>query len=207
MNILIIIKKMSKGLPYKVLILGDSTVGKTCFLVRYVDDSFDDSTLLSVGMDYRLKNVKTEDGTKVKLQIWDTCGQERYRSISKNYYKGANAIILVFSLIDKKSFDSVENWINQIKEEASESILIILVGNKSDLIEKRVISYEEAEKLAKEFNINYFECSAKTGKNINVAFNDLIEQMVEKTDKTKESTTQLNSENLGNKKKTCCNKS
>ena len=198
---------MSKGLPYKVLILGDSTVGKTCFLVRYVDDSFDDSTLLSVGMDYRLKNVKTEDGTKVKLQIWDTCGQERYRSISKNYYKGANAIILVFSLIDKKSFESVENWINQIKEEASESILIILVGNKSDLIEKRVISYEEAEKLAKEFNINYFECSAKTGKNINVAFNDLIEQMVKKTDKTKDSTTQLNSENLGNKKKTCCNKS
>ena len=198
---------MSKGLPYKVLILGDSTVGKTCFLVRYVDDSFDDSTLLSVGMDYRLKNVKTEDGTKVKLQIWDTCGQERYRSISKNYYKGANAIILVFSLIDKKSFESVENWINQIKEEASESILIILVGNKSDLIEKRVISYEEAEKLAKEFNINYFECSAKTGENINVAFNDLIEQMVKKTDKTKECTTQLNSENLGNKKKTCCNKS
>ena len=198
---------MSKGLPYKVLILGDSTVGKTCFLVRYVDDSFDDSTLLSVGMDYRLKNVKTEDGTKVKLQIWDTCGQERYRSISKNYYKGANAIILVFSLIDKKSFESVENWINQIKEEASESILIILVGNKSDLIEKRVISYEEAEKLAKEFNINYFECSAKTGENINVAFNDLIEQMVKKTDKTKDSTTQLNSENLGNKKKTCCNKS
>ena len=198
---------MFKGLPYKVLILGDSTVGKTCFLVRYVDDSFDDSTLLSVGMDYRLKNVKTEDGTKVKLQIWDTCGQERYRSISKNYYKGANAIILVFSLIDKKSFESVENWINQIKEEASESILIILVGNKSDLIEKRVISYEEAEKLAKEFNINYFECSAKTGENINVAFNDLIEQMVKKTDKTKECTTQLNSENLGNKKKTCCNKS
>ena len=198
---------MSKGLPYKVLILGDSTVGKTCFLVRYVDDSFDDSTLLSVGMDYRLKNVKTEDGTKVKLQIWDTCGQERYRSISKNYYKGANAIILVFSLIDKKSFESVENWINQIKEEASESILIILVGNNSDLIEKRVISYEEAEKLAKEFNINYFECSAKTGENINVAFNDLIEQMVKKTDKTKDSTTQLNSENLGNKKKTCCNKS
>ena len=198
---------MSKGLPYKVLILGDSTVGKTCFLVRYVDDSFDDSTLLSVGMDYRLKNVKTEDGTKVKLQIWDTCGQERYRSISKNYYKGANAIILVFSLIDKKSFESVENWINQIKEEASESILIILVGNKSDLIEKRVISYEEAEKLAKEFNINYFECSAKTGENINVVFNDLIEQMVKKTDKTKDSTTQLNSENLGNKKKTCCNKS
>ena len=198
---------MSKGLPYKVLILGDSTVGKTCFLVRYVDDSFDDSTLLSVGMDYRLKNVKTEDGTKVKLQIWDTCGQERYRSISKNYYKGANAIILVFSLIDKKSFDSVENWINQIKEEASESILIILVGNKSDLIEKRVISYEEAEKLAKEFNINYFECSAKTGENINVAFNDLIEQMVKKTDKTKDSTTQLNSENLGKNKKTCCNKS
>ena len=109
-----------------------------------IDDSFDDSTLLSAGMDYRLKNVKTEDGTKVKLQIWDTCGQERYRSISKNYYKGANAIILVFSLIDKKSFESVENWINQIKEEASESILIILVGNKSDLIEKRVISYEEA---------------------------------------------------------------
>ena len=198
---------MSKGLPYKVLILGDSTVGKTCFLVRYVDDSFDDSTLLSVGMDYRLKNVKTEDGTKVKLQIWDTCGQERYRSISKNYYKGANAIILVFSLIDKKSFDSVENWINQIKEEASESILIILVGNNSDLIEKRVISYEEAEKLAKEFNINYFECSAKTGENINVAFNDLIEQMVKKTDKTKDSTTQLNSENLGKNKKTCCNKS
>ena len=207
MNILIKIKKMSKELPYKVLILGDSTVGKTCFLIRYVDDSYDDSTLATMGMDYRLKNVKMEDGTKVKLHIWDTVGQERYRSISKNFYKGAHAIILIFSIVDKKSFGSVENWINKIKEEASESVSIILVGNKCDLKEERLIPYEEAEKLAKEFNINYFECSAKTGENINVAFNDLIEQMVEKTDRTKDSTTQLNSENLGNKKKTCCNKS
>ena len=196
---------MPKNLPYKVFILGDSQVGKTCFLIRYLDDSFNGSSLATIGMDYRLKNVEREDGSKIKLHLWDTCGQERFKSIPKMFVKGAHAIILMFSLTDKNSFNSIRDWIKKIKEDANERILIILVGNKNDLGLERQINKEEAEKLAKECNTKYYECSAKTGDNINFIFNDLIEQMVKKTDKFKENKTKLSKEKLTTKKgNSCC---
>ena len=104
-----------KEFLYKILILGDSSVGKTCFLTRYADNTFQEAHMSTIGIDYKLKNVQTENGKVAKLQIWDTAGQDRFRSITKNYYKGANGIIVIFSVTDKKSFDNVKKWIHQIK--------------------------------------------------------------------------------------------
>ena len=159
---------------YKIVILGDTSVGKNCFFNRYVDNTFEEKTLGTIGIEYRLKNVQLENGSTIKLQIWDTAGQERFNSISKSYYRGAHAIILIFSVDNKKSFENVKTWVNQIKEETNEKITLILVGNKIDLVDKREIMENEGEELANEFDINYYECSAKTGENINLAFNELL---------------------------------
>ena len=192
---------------YKIVILGDTSVGKTCFFNRYVDNTFEEKTLGTIGIEYRLKNVQLENGSTIKLQIWDTAGQERFNSISKSYYRGAHAIILIFSVTNKKSFENVKTWVNQIKEETNEKITLILVGNKIDLVDKREIMESEGEELANEFDINYYECSAKTGENINLAFNELIKKMVKKIDKTKDNSTKLILENKQNKKgNSCCKK-
>ena len=163
---------------YKILILGDSTVGKTCFLTRYADNTFQENQMATLGVDYKLKNVKMEDGNIVKLQIWDTAGQDRFHSLTRNYFKGAHGIILLYDITTQSSFDNVSKWIKQIKEDASEKVVIILVGNKIDLEHKRVIPTEEGEKIAEDFGLIFFECSAKTGKNINEAFNELIKKTV-----------------------------
>ncbi len=163
---------------YKILILGDSTVGKTCFLTRYADNTFQENQMATLGVDYKLKNVKMEDGNTVKLQIWDTAGQDRFHSLTRNYFKGAHGIILLYDITTQSSFDNVSNWIKQIKEDASEKVVIILVGNKIDLEHKRAIPTEEGEKIAEDFGLIFFECSAKTGKNINEAFNELIKKTV-----------------------------
>ena len=163
---------------YKILILGDSTVGKTCFLTRYADNTFQENQMATLGVDYKLKNVKMEDGNIVKLQIWDTAGQDRFHSLTRNYFKGAHGIILLYDITTQSSFDNVSKWIKQIKEDASEKVVIILVGNKIDLEHKRAIPTEEGEKIAEDFGLIFFECSAKTGKNINEAFNELIKKTV-----------------------------
>ena len=175
--------KSKKETLYKILILGDGSVGKTSFLTRYADNSFQESVLSTIGVDYKLKNVQLDDGRTVKLQIWDTAGQDRFRSIAKNYYKGANGIVVVFSVIDKESFKNVRTWISQIKEEVDEKVTIILVGNKIDREEVRVVTKEKGEELAKEFGLPFFECSAKTGVNITTAFNELVKRVVEISDK------------------------
>ena len=163
---------------FKILILGDSTVGKTCFLTRYADNTFQENQMATLGVDYKLKNVKMEDGNIVKLQIWDTAGQDRFHSLTRNYFKGAHGIILLYDITTQSSFDNVSKWIKQIKEDASEKVVIILIGNKIDLEHKRAIPTEEGEKIAEDFGLIFFECSAKTGKNINEAFNELIKKTV-----------------------------
>ena len=119
-----------KEFIYKILLLGDSSVGKTCFLMRYTDNTFQDIHMSTIGLDYKLKNVQLEDGKMVKIQVWDTAGQDRFRSITKNYYKGAHGIILIYDVTENKSFENVKNWMNQIKEEVSNRVTIVLVGNK-----------------------------------------------------------------------------
>ena len=112
-------KKMDASEPplYKILLLGDSTVGKTCFLLRYVDDSFLDLHMATIGLDYRLKTLILEEQKIVKVQLWDTAGQDKFRAITRNYYKGASGIILIFDVTNVKSYENIKKWINEIKEE------------------------------------------------------------------------------------------
>ena len=192
-----------KELLYKILLLGDSSVGKTCFLMRYSDNTFQEIHMSTIGLDYKLKNVQIDDGKIVKIQIWDTAGQDRFRSITKNYYKGAHGIILIYDVTSRKTFENVKNWVTQIKEEVSDKVTIILVGNKIDDEKNRKVSTEEGEKMAKECGLNFFETSAKAGINIDTTFNELVKKTVETYSKIDEKGDKLKSKKPGNKK-ICC---
>ena len=197
---------MEEEIIYKVLLLGDSSVGKTCFLLRYCDKSFQDVHLSTIGLDYRLKTITLKNNRTVKLQIWDTAGQDRFRAITKNYYKSANGVILIYDITNIQTYENVKNWISQIKEEANPNVIIYLVGNKIDLPkEKRVVNIEDGEKIAEEFEIKFKEASAKSGTNVNEIFEELVEQIDEKFSKLetpkKKKGNQLYT---GKKKKKCC---
>ena len=187
---------------YKILLLGDTSVGKTCFLMRYTDNTFQEIHLSTIGLDYKLKNVQLEDGKFVKIQIWDTAGQDRFRSITKNYYKGAHGIILLYDITDRRSFDNVKTWIEQIREEVGDKVSIILVGNKIDEVDGRKVKTEEGEKVANEIGLSFFECSAKTGENIDMIFNEMVKKTVEANTKLEGKGNKLNSKK--NKKRGCC---
>ena len=133
--------------------------------------------MATIGIDYKIKNIEMEDGKNIKLQIWDTAGADRFRSITKNYFKGASGMVLIYDITNKESFYNIKNWINQIREEASDKIPIILVGNKIDNEKKRIITYEEGIILAEEYGIMFSECSAKTGENIDYIFKELVEMI------------------------------
>ena len=165
---------------YKVLLLGDSTVGKTCFLLRYCDKTFQDAHLSTIGLDYRLKSMTLKNKKNIKLQIWDTAGQDRFRAITKNYYKGANGIILIYDVTNLQTFENVKNWITQIREEANKNVVIFLAGNKADLPEEsRAVQKEDGQKMAEEYNIPFQETSAKEGINVNETFQELVEKIDE----------------------------
>jgi small GTP-binding protein len=175
---------MEEEIVYKVLLLGDSSVGKTCFLLRYCDKSFQDVHLSTIGLDYRLKSMTLKNNKNIKLQIWDTAGQDRFRAITKNYYKGANGIILIYDITNMQTYENVKNWISQIKEEANPNVIIYLVGNKIDVPDdQRLVKAEDGQKIADEFNLPFNEASAKDGTNVNEIFQELLEQIDEKYSK------------------------
>ena len=169
--------KINTDCVYKVLLLGDSTVGKTCVLLKYTDKIFQDTHMMTIGLDYRLKTMKLQNGQDVKLQIWDTAGQDRFRSITKNYYKGSNGIILIYDVTSLKTFENVKSWVSQIHEEISDKVVIYLVGHKVDMEEERKVTTEEGQKLAEELGVPFIETSAKSGLNIDEIFNDIVERI------------------------------
>ena len=162
---------------YKVLLLGDSTVGKTCFLMKYTDKTFQDIHMATIGLDYRLKSMKLKSGKSIKLQIWDTAGQDRFRAITKNYYKGSHGIILIYDITNIQSFENVKTWVNQIREEASPNVIIYIAGNKVDMENERKVDKDDGEKLAEDLGFPFVETSAKNGININETFEDLVERI------------------------------
>ena len=157
---------------FKLLIIGESGVGKTCLLLRFTDDSFTQNHLTTIGIDFKIKIINIEDKL-IKLQIWDTAGQERFRTITKTYYKGAHGIILTYDVTDQNSFKNIRNWIKQIEANAQTSVKKVLVGNKCDKPD-RVVTEEEGKKLADDYSMSFFETSAKTNQNVNerVLFNE-----------------------------------
>ena len=191
-----------KEFLYKILLLGDAAVGKTCFLMQYTENTFQEIHMSTIGLDYKLKNVQLDEGKIVKIQIWDTAGQDRFRSITKNYYKGAHGIILIYDVTNRKTFDNVRDWVEQIREEVSDKVSIILVGNKIDNVEGRKVTTEEGQKMADECQLSFFECSAKSGENIDHTFNELVKKTVEYYKKDDGKGSKLNSKK--SKKKGCC---
>eukprot|EP00512_Aurantiochytrium_limacinum_P004059 CAMPEP_0171495444 /NCGR_PEP_ID=MMETSP0958-20121227/6149_1 /TAXON_ID=87120 /ORGANISM="Aurantiochytrium limacinum, Strain ATCCMYA-1381" /LENGTH=216 /DNA_ID=CAMNT_0012029435 /DNA_START=433 /DNA_END=1083 /DNA_ORIENTATION=+ len=155
----------------KLLMIGDSGVGKTCLLLRYANDSFSPTFITTIGIDFKIKTIQLDDKT-IKLQIWDTAGQERFRTITTSYFRGAQGILLVYDVTDRGSFDNIANWMGQISNHAESNISKVLIGNKADVDpSERVVSTEEGQKLAQEFGIdNFFEASAKQDINVKQAF-------------------------------------
>ncbi|XP_061740238.1 ras-related protein Rab-37-like isoform X2 [Nerophis ophidion] len=155
---------------YKVMLLGDSAVGKTCILLRFKDGAFVGGNFIAtVGIDFRNKVVDV-DNLKVKLQIWDTAGQERFRSVTHAYYRDAQALLLLYDITSKPSFDNIRAWLNEIHDYTQKDVVIMLLGNKSDMAAERVVKTEDGEKLAKEYGVPFMETSAKTGINVELAF-------------------------------------
>ena len=164
---------------YKILILGDATVGKTSLLVRYIDNKFEGDTLATLGVDIKYKYV-TLDNKKIRMNIWDTAGQDRFRNIAKNYFKGSNAVIFVFDVNSKQTLEKIKFWIENVKEHSSEdNIIEVIVGNKIDIEGKHEVTKEEMKTLGKEIGIQIFETSAKTGEGINEVFTYLVNQLIQ----------------------------
>jgi small GTP-binding protein len=190
---------------YKVLLLGDWSVGKTCLLMRYMDNTFTEMHLSTIGIDSKVKIVNLKEGLDAKIQIWDTAGQERYKTIAKSYIKGANGILLVYDVTQRTSFEGIKNWVKQIKDQVSSRVSVVLIGNKTDLVDKREVKTEEGEELGKEYNYQFFETTAKDGININEAFEALIKTIAEKYSyKPVNHGYKLENEKVLNESKGCC---
>ncbi|GMH25670.1 hypothetical protein Nepgr_027513 [Nepenthes gracilis] len=129
---------------FKLLLIGDSSVGKSCLLLRFADDSYVDSYISTIGVDFKIRTVEL-DGKTIKLQIWDTAGQERFRTITSSYYRGAHGIIIVYDVTEMESFNNVKQWLNEIDRYANDSVCKLLVGNKCDLVENKVVDRETAK--------------------------------------------------------------
>mmetsp|Transcript_24567 Transcript_24567/g.68383 ORF Transcript_24567/g.68383 Transcript_24567/m.68383 type:complete len:212 (+) Transcript_24567:43-678(+) len=170
----------------KLLLIGDSGVGKSCLLLRYSDDSFTSSFITTIGIDFKIKSIMCGDA-KVKLQIWDTAGQERFRTITTAYYRGAMGILLVYDVADEQSFTNVRNWMRQIDQNAAENVTRILIGNKCDVeASERAVTPEQGKALAEEYGIKFFETSAKLNTNVDESFmaiaKDIVERLKENPD-------------------------
>ena len=164
---------------FKILTIGESGVGKTSILRRFVENKFLKNHLATIGIDFKTKTLTIND-QEIKLKIWDTAGQERFRNITTQYYKGADGIVLVYDVTDEASFDKIKDWMDQILSNTNkDEICLILLGNKCD-IEKRSISYEQGKTLANELQVNFFETSAQTGQNIKDAFETLTADIMKK---------------------------
>lgn len=187
---------------YKILLLGDSSVGKSCILMRYTDNTFQEVFLSTIGIDFKFKDVELDNGKKVKIQIWDTAGQDRFHSMTRTYFKGAQGIILVYDVTNRKTFENIKKWVSQIKEEVSDKVSIVLVGNKIDIVEGRRVNIEEGEKMAKECGISYFETSAKLGQNIDSTFKELVKMTVKSYGNINIKSSKLNFKK--SKKSGCC---
>ncbi|KAM9410336.1 ras-related protein Rab-8B [Pholidichthys leucotaenia] len=162
---------MAKTYDYllKLLLIGDSGVGKTCLLFRFSEDAFNTTFISTIGIDFKIRTIEL-DGKKIKLQIWDTAGQERFRTITTAYYRGAMGILLVYDITNDKSFDNIRNWIRNIEEHASSDVEKMILGNKCDMNEQRKVSKERGEKLAIDYGVKFLETSAKSSINVEEAF-------------------------------------
>ena len=197
----------------KIVLIGDSTVGKTNIMSKYLKGQFMESSKATIGVEFHSK-IFNHEGHKINAQMWDTAGQEKYRSISASYFKGSKGAFIVYDITKKDTFDSIEKWLNELKLNGDPGIVTFIIGNKNDLEEFRQVSKEEGEEKAKSFQCGFLETSALSGDNIDLAFELMIGQIYDKYSKSSNNEEiiissngqDLNLEKVDNKKKKkgCC---
>jgi len=193
---------------FKLVLVGDSGVGKTSLLLRFMDDQFTTSYISTIGVDFRFKRIEL-DGQVVKLQIWDTAGQERFRTITSAYYRGADGIVMLYDVTSSESFDHVEEWLSEVNRYATPETEKLVVGNKADLEDQRQVSVESGQQLSQQLNIPHFETSAKSNTNVDEAFTLMAEKLLKSKKAEKEQRSvqlHLVGGNQSKNKLTCCQK-
>ena len=194
---------------FKILLIGDLGVGKSCVILRYVEGDFPGNIMSSIGVDFKTKQIELDDRL-IKMQIWDTAGHEKFRTITTSYYKSAHAIIILYDITQKASFDHIRNWITEIDKFGKQGVLKVIVGNKLDMENNRKITKEAAENLALKYGIKLWEVSAKDNTNIEEMFLDTIKTLLEKNSKiisegsSMATNIQLNKNVKNKKNKKCC---
>ena len=204
----------------KIILLGDVSVGKTAIINRYIDGKFDDNYSCTINVQSRKKKISFNQDISIEMSIWDTCGEEKFRAITRQYYRESNGILLVFDINRNKTFLNLTKWMKEIKEVAPKDVLIALIGNKVDL--KREVNKNDVENFAEENNLIYYEISAKDGINVDFAFEKLAKVIIEKMkdenenrlkekddsiyDLTFEDIQTKSLDNIYGKKSNCCNK-
>lgn len=161
---------------YKIVFLGNQSVGKTSIIHRFIYDSFDDSYQATIGIDFMSQKMYVEDKIII-LNLWDTAGQERFKSLIPSYIKDSAVAIVCYDVTSRESFDSVEKWIEDAKALRDDDVLLILAGNKADMVDRRQVSTEEGREYANKMNLLFFETSAKVGTNIKTLFNELAKKL------------------------------
>ena len=162
---------------FKLLLIGNSSVGKSSLLFRFVENVWDDSFVPTIGVDFKLKTLEV-NGKKVKLQIWDTAGQERFKNITASYYRGGNGVLVVYDITDRESFENLNSWLIEIEKNANKNVYKLLIGNKSDLEEKRKVTFQEGTDFAKSNGMEFIETSAKTASKVQEAFELLTQKII-----------------------------
>ena len=195
---------------FKVLFLGNSNVGKSSLFLRFIDDIWNDPFVLTIGVEFKFKNLEI-DQKKIKMQIWDHQGQERFKTLPAYYYRGVHGIFLVYDVTEKYSFNNLNTWLNEIEKYANKNVLKVLIGNKTDLEDKRVISYNQGKEFADMYGLKYVETSAKKNTNVREAFETLgreimaanIDKTIAKQKQNKKITVSKAQDLKGQKKKGC----
>ncbi|KAL2246887.1 UNVERIFIED_CONTAM: Ras-related protein RABB1c [Sesamum indicum] len=170
---------MSYDYLFKYIIIGDTGVGKSCLLLQFTDKRFQPVHDLTIGVEFGARMV-TIDGRPIKLQIWDTAGQESFRSITRSYYRGAAGALLVYDITRRETFNHLASWLEDARQHANPNMTIILIGNKSDLAHRRAVSKDEGEQFAKENGLLFLEASARTAQNVEEAFTRTAAKILQK---------------------------
>ena len=188
-----------------IIVLGESQVGKTSFINRFNTGSFERDTLTTLGLDFVVKEMTLEDGTKVKVKIFDTAGQERFRNLTKNFYQKADGAILMYSETDEDSFNKIDGWLTKLGENAPENVITFLVANKCDSLE-RTVTKQRGVELSRTKKLKFYESSAKQNINVNKVFEELVKKIIKIKNENEPNiiVTKENNNSKNNKKKKCC---
>ena len=187
----------------KILVVGDSTVGKTNFIRMFIENKFYQNYMTTSGIDLKTSNIEIKN-KKIRVQLWDTAGQEKYRAITTNLFLKVQGVLLVYDLTNEESFNNLKSWVKLIKDECGKQMQMLIVGNKSDLDEQRVVDKNIANEYAKEEKLEYIETSSKTGDNVQKAITMLCEKVLDNTEITNDFSFTLDATRMSQKDKSKC---